>query len=313
MVEPNQHENLSSNALQLLTSLLAGLFVGVMSGVLVLVIGGIVLGVFIFLLGGGESVLSVALGLAMFVLLPAALIVTLVVGLIASVVIHKRRSRKGAQANRAFTVTCLGMVAIGICLAGLVIVGNLALPRVPAEEREALVALYKSTDGDHWLNHERWLSWWKSPCHWKGAGCYNGGFPTAHITYLNLHENQLRGNIPPELGDLADLETLNLDFNQLSGNIPPELGRLSKLQRLALNYNQLSGSVPPELGNLSNLQELFINRNHLDGSLPLELSNLTEMIRFSFNDTDLCEPSDAAFQEWLAGIRRLGRTDVLCP
>jgi hypothetical protein len=313
--EPDKQstQTLGAKALRLLTSLLAGLLVGVMSGVLVLVVGGIVLGVFATALGGGESVLNLALLLAEGFFPPAALIITLIVGLIASVIIHKARSRQSSQASRTFTITCLGMVVIGVCLAGLVMVGNLILPRVPAEERAALATLYENTDGDNWRNRQDWLSWWKSPCHWEGVGCYNGGFPTAHVTYLNLRENQLGGNIPSELGHLSDLETLRLDFNQLSGNIPPELGRLSKLQMLSLNHNQLSGGVPPELGNLSDLQELFINHNQLSGSLPLELSNLSDLEYFTFNDTDLCEPAEAAFQEWLAGIRRLKRTDVLCP
>jgi hypothetical protein len=311
-LEQQPTQTLGAKVLQLLTSLLAGLLIGIVFGVLVLVVSGVVLFLFISLLGSGESVLNLSLLLSAGVCLPAALIVTLIVGLIASVIVHKRRARQSAQANRAFTLSCLGIVAIGACLTGLVIVGNMAFPRIAGEERAALMTLYNSTNGDHWSDRGGWLSW-KSPCHWNGVGCFNGGFLTAHITYLNMHENQLVGNIPPELGNLAHLETLNLDFNQLSGNIPPELGYLSKLQRLSLNYNQLSGNVPPELGNLSDVQEFFINHNQLSGSLPLELSKLSNLDYFAFNDTNLCEPTEAAFQEWLAEIRRLKRTDVLCP
>jgi hypothetical protein len=39
---------------------------------------------------------------------------------------------------------------------------------------------------------------------------------------------------------------------------------------------------------------------------------LTALQRFVFSDTNLCEPGDAAFQSWLANIRYLSRTDVIC-
>ena len=43
---------------------------------------------------------------------------------------------------------------------------------------------------------------------------------------------------------------LDLWNNQLSGEIPPELGNLANLTRLSLSTNQLSGEIPPELGSL---------------------------------------------------------------
>jgi hypothetical protein len=42
-------------------------------------------------------------------------------------------------------------------------------------------------------------------------------------------------------------------------------------------------------------------------------SDLGKMSQLGFNDTDLCEPSDAVFQEWLVGISELERTGVICP
>ena len=44
------------------------------------------------------------------------------------------------------------------------------------------------------------------------------------------------------------LQTLSLAINQLSGPIPPELGNLSNLEELELDANQLSRSIPPEIG-----------------------------------------------------------------
>ena len=58
----------------------------------------------------------------------------------------------------------------------------------------------------------------------------------------------LTGEIPAELGGLANLRTLHLGGNGLTGPIPPQLGSLSDLQVMGLNSNQLTGAIPAELG-----------------------------------------------------------------
>ena len=94
-----------------------------------------------------------------------------------------------------------------------------------AGHRDALVALYNATDGDNWLEKDYWLSdhpvdtWFGVAA--DGDGCVHG---------LSLVGNLLTGEIPPELGNLANLEELYLGGNQLSGAIPPELGNLVNLE-----------------------------------------------------------------------------------
>ncbi len=58
------------------------------------------------------------------------------------------------------------------------------------------------------------------------------------------------GEIPPELGSLATLESLDLSKNQLSGEIPSELGDLDNLTSLNLAENQLSGKIPAWLADV---------------------------------------------------------------
>ena len=67
------------------------------------------------------------------------------------------------------------------------------------------------------------------------------------VTELRLRNLGLTGEIPPELGNLSDLQHLNLSDNNLTGGIPTELGDLSNLQELYLGGNRLSGCVPDEL------------------------------------------------------------------
>ena len=87
----------------------------------------------------------------------------------------------------------------------------------------------------------------------------------ANLQRLWLWDNQLTGEIPPELGGLFNLQDLWLGDNQLTGEIPKELGSLANLQRLSLWGNQLTGEIPTELENLSNLQDLFLGGNQFDG------------------------------------------------
>jgi DNA-binding SARP family transcriptional activator/Leucine-rich repeat (LRR) protein len=133
-----------------------------------------------------------------------------------------------------------------------------------------------------------------------------------NLKFISSGSNQLSGPLPAELGNLSNLVSLSLHSNKtLSGPIPPEIGRLSNLRLLDLNDNQFAGSLPSELGDLTELRELYINWNPLSGPLPMSLMNPNLEI-FYFDGTGLCEPPDAAFQEWLDDIDELGRTGVLC-
>lgn len=80
--------------------------------------------------------------------------------------------------------------------------------------------------------------------------------------------------LPPEIGNLTNLETLWLNHNDLL-RLPPEIGNLSNLQSLILNHNQLS-RLPAEIGNLTNLQELDLAYNQLS-SLPSTIGNLENL------------------------------------
>lgn len=140
-------------------------------------------------------------------------------------------------------------------------------------DRDALVALYDSTDGGNWTNNDNWLT--TAPLgDWHGVTTDANG----RVTALWLQENNLRGTIPAAVGGLTQLDVLAL-FREpdLTGPIPSELGNLANLRLLALGGNDLTGTIPPELGNLSHLTGLYLWGNGLTGTIPPELGNLTSL------------------------------------
>ena len=99
----------------------------------------------------------------------------------------------------------------------------------------------------------------------------------SQLEWLSLYDNELTGMIPPELGQLSQLEWLDLGGNMLIGSIPPELSRLSRLEWLDLSGNVLIGPIPSDLSQLIALRGLYLYGNQLIGSIPLELSQLTDL------------------------------------
>lgn len=172
-------------------------------------------------------------------------------------------------------------------------------PLTAATDRDALIALYQSAEGDNWTNNDNWLS--DAPIGtWHGVTTdengrvielylwqnnLNGTIPSelgdlTFLSILNLFGNQLRGEIPPELGNLTSLVLLNLSQNELRGTIPIDLSKLTFLVILNLSDNLLSGEIPPALNRLTYLAGLYLSQNELQGTIPSEfggLSNLEEL------------------------------------
>jgi internalin A len=93
------------------------------------------------------------------------------------------------------------------------------------------------------------------------------------LQWLHLSDNEL-SSLPPEVGQLTQLRSLDLGDNRL-GSLPPEIGRLTRLQSLDVGENRLS-SLPPEIGQLTNLKSLNLMGNRL-GTLPPEIGQLTQL------------------------------------
>ncbi|KAK9047753.1 hypothetical protein V6N11_053589 [Hibiscus sabdariffa] len=98
------------------------------------------------------------------------------------------------------------------------------------------------------------------------------------LKMLNLSYNPFSpGRIPPELGNLTNLEILWLTECNLVGEIPNSLGRLKKLTDLDLAFNNLVGNIPGSLTELVSVVQIELYNNSLTGELPRGFSNLTQL------------------------------------
>ncbi|PXY41170.1 hypothetical protein DMB65_09455 [Flavobacterium cheongpyeongense] len=148
---------------------------------------------------------------------------------------------------------------------------------IPQTEKDALLALYNSTNGYYWAKKTGWdfstpvKSWVaEDQTGWYGISVYNG-----HVVGIDLRSNFLGGTIPIEIGQLTQLQFLDLSSNEVNGAIPPQIGQLTQLQSLNLHANNFSSTIPSQIGQLTLLQSLNLSSNELIGTIPPQIGQLT--------------------------------------
>ena len=179
-------------------------------------------------------------------------------------------------------------------------------------ERKALIAIYKSLDGDNWKNNENWCSD-KPISEWHGIYCDSYGL----VQVITLRDNNLKGKIPNEIGNLQNLRSLDVNRNYIT-NIPDNIESLKQLQALYLGGNAfacdipndigelsnleildwgdagysgqtggLTGSIPESIGKLKKLKYLDLCWNRLSGEIPASLGNLVNLSSININANKL--------------------------
>lgn len=204
-------------------------------------------------------------------------------------------------------------------------------PQGSVKDSLALVAIYDATDGPNWMRNDNWLT---GPVEtWYGVRVdrrdrielltlsnnnLSGQLPFIEaglekLERLALNNNNLSGEIPTLL-NYWGLRVLHLHNNDFSGKIPPTLGYLRRLTHINLADNRLSGKLPSTFIFLRSIELLQFSGNAgLTGTLPLGLVKLGQLKTLGIADTDLCEPLDATFLSWIAGINVIGTTGCTAP
>ncbi|XP_065877619.1 receptor-like protein kinase HSL1 [Euphorbia lathyris] len=108
------------------------------------------------------------------------------------------------------------------------------------------------------------------------------------LEVISLVYNLFDGVIPPFLGNISTLKMLNLSYNPFSpSRIPPEFGNLTNLEILWLTECNLVGEIPDSLGRLKKLKDLDLALNNLIGSIPSSLTELTSVFQIELYNNSL--------------------------
>lgn len=151
----------------------------------------------------------------------------------------------------------------------------------------ALKALYESTNGSEWTNNVGWKDAIEDgmdcdPCFdWSGITCENN-----RVIRIDLQDNNLNGIIPPNISQLAELQTLWLNDNRLSGAIPFNIDSLFNLINLDFGNNNLSGDLPSSIYNLKSLELFRLYGNNLSGEISSQIELLENIIDIDLSSNE---------------------------
>jgi len=178
------------------------------------------------------------------------------------------------------------IIRIPLCFIVVFLISNQAIKAQNSichiDDWTALKQLYTSTNGNNWDVNTNWnmvtTSSPQSFCDLEqlfGITLNSSG----RVAIIDLSDNNLSGNLPPEIGNLSGATDINLSLNQLTGTIPIAFSNLANLEVLNLSNNQLNGSIPSSFVALStinggSLMELVLQFNNLAGCYPTDLSDL---------------------------------------
>jgi gliding motility-associated-like protein len=109
-----------------------------------------------------------------------------------------------------------------------------------------------------------------------------------NLNYFRLRKSKMTGGVPATFGKLKNLSTFVVIQNtDLRGTIPPELGNMRELGVFLLYENNLTGTIPTELGNLKKLYEFDIHTNNLSGTVPTGFGTCDSLRHFFVDNCGL--------------------------
>ncbi len=130
-----------------------------------------------------------------------------------------------------------------------------------------LLQIYAQCNGANWTR--KW-NLAESATKWEGVKIDPN---TKRVFSIELPNNNLQGNLPPQIANLTALQILNLENNRLAGQIPDFAPNQTVFHTLILGKNNFAGSIPAAWQSLP-LQVIDLSQNQFVGSLPLFFQNM---------------------------------------
>jgi hypothetical protein len=104
----------------------------------------------------------------------------------------------------------------------------------------------------------------------SGDLSYMQGMPKI-VEHWNDVNPGVGGQVFPFIGSLSTLQSFSVTLNDLTGNMPSELGQLADMSQMWYYGNRLSGQIPTEYGQLVALRILQLEGNDFTGTMPTEI------------------------------------------
>lgn len=183
------------------------------------------------------------------------------------------------------------------------------------DDRSVLVELYAATGGEGWVRSDGWMRPTGSGeaadvCEWYGVTCWDlGDAKDGRVRWVELPNNNLRGEIPPSVFSLEHLTELDVSRNAVTLSFEavgeaPHLFSLNvagtdtkdfdgiehvggSFKMLFADQTPIGGTLPREVVQIPHLEVLSMQECDLKGGLPSELFGMTALRELYLSNNDL--------------------------